>query len=197
MPITMKALACLFASTAVLAFGQPTASTPPPAAAAPPTMTASFQVPERTATQKHRSAINASVSQVCLGIAYAKGHGSSVDDYAKFCGDQIAPQWNKEAGFAGFVRGMLFNVDLYRREGDPTIQILAQSDAMIQFKGPAGTWLEPFKNGPYYGVTMAEFQRFSALLTERIAAELGCTCHMEWQGDFVTYTLAQRAPAST
>jgi len=150
------------------------------------------KVPERTPAQKQDRAVNLCTANIAVAIAYAKSRGATVDDYAAFCGDQYAPEWNKEAGFAGFVGGTLGIWESYRRDDEPPIAILAQSETMIRFKANMG-YKRDFKGGTLYGTSAGDFTRWIEVVYGRIAVYLGCTHTMQpGEGDFVIITITKK-----
>lgn len=115
-----------------------------------------FQVPERTVEQKFNRNLNMVYVFVAAGITAAKESGMSIEEHGKYMGDQFKVSWNKEAGFTGYVNGVLFNSESSRRTQDPPIKIIEQNENKIIFDWKP-SYKELLNNGPVYGITHEEF----------------------------------------
>jgi hypothetical protein len=90
-------------------------------------------------------------------INYAKAQGNSVEDLAKFTGDQYKTSWNKENGWEGFAKGCLNNWTIMTP--DNKLVILEQSETMLKFQSKTPyVWLK--NNGPQYNVSHDEYMPF-------------------------------------
>ena len=137
-----------------------------------------FQVPDRTLEQKHNRAVFLAHALNIVGISAGKKSGMTVSEYADYCGDQFKVTWNKEAGFSGLVKGTLNNLETLRRNQNPPIKIVEQTenkvvfDWKINFKGM-------FDNGPNNGVTYEEYLLWQNNVGIKIAEYLGATYKQE------------------
>jgi hypothetical protein len=129
-----------------------------------------FVVPEISDAQKHSRMIGQTNGVVLNFINYAKLQGTSVEDLAKFTGDQYKKSWNKENGWEGFARGCLNNWTIMTP--DNKLIILEQSESMIKFQSKIPyVWLK--NNGPLYNVSHDEFMTFLKINHKVIGEYLG------------------------
>lgn len=145
-------------------------------------MAAGFEVPTMTLEQKHDRAVALGDFNILAGIVIAKQNGMTLEQFAESFGDLAKTTWNPDAGFEGFVNGMLFNNESLVRNQDPALVILEQSDRKIVLKGKPG-FRDLFSDGPYMGMTYAEFVRCYEIGVGRIAAHLGASYELQPMDD--------------
>ena len=141
-----------------------------------------FLIPERTTVQKHNRAVYLTYANVIPGIAYAKSTGKTVEEYAAFVGDLFKTSWNKENGFSGLVNGTLFNFESFKREQDPPMEILEQSDRKIVIKWKIN-YKNRFNDGPVYNVTYDEFNQWFEIVNRKIVEYFDATYKQEVKED--------------
>ena len=149
------------------------------------------KVPERTPSQRVNRLLQFNANGVVLGIAFAKSRGSSVEEYARFCGDIFVPTWNRDNGFAGLALGVLANFDVVRRIEDSPPEILVQTDSMIRFKSYLAD-KRLFRDGKLGGITFDEYLLWIEVVYVRIAEYLGATYKQESSGDFMIVTVTKK-----
>ncbi len=150
-----------------------------------------FKVPERTSAQKHNRVVFLAYASITPAIGFAKQKGSSVSDYATYCGNQFKTSWNKSAGFEGFVRGVLMNYESMRREADPAIAILSQDNNRIEFK-----WKINYKdlfNSDQGGATYDDLNQFFGVAYPIIAEYVGAVYqHEVSKDDWLNVTITRK-----
>ena len=127
-----------------------------------------FSVPERTDVQKHNRVVSLTYGNIIPGIAYAKSTGKTAEEYSAYVGDLFKTSWNRENGFSGLVNGVLFNFESFRREQDPPMEILEQSDSKIVIKWKIN-YKNMFDDGPVNNVTYDEFDQWIEIVYKKIA----------------------------
>lgn len=114
-----------------------------------------FSVPELTDLQKLQMAKGLCYNNILCGINFGKSQGKTVEEYAKYCGDQFKTSWNKEMGFEEFVSAHLYS--FVAMAGN--VVILSQSDNKIAFRiSQVYTALE--NQGPFWNVSFAEMMKY-------------------------------------
>ncbi len=111
-----------------------------------------FVVPEVTSEQKQEILYNHVIGYAVTGIGFAKSKGATPEEFGKYIGTQFTSFWNPADGFEAFANGMIFI--LAGMHPDNEMQIVAQSEKMVQFK--LKNVDISFKNGPMFGVTYDE-----------------------------------------
>jgi tetratricopeptide (TPR) repeat protein len=147
-----------------------------------------FSVPLLTNNQKHISTTGQAWGFMVAGISTAKQSGVSVRDYATQMGDLFKHTWNRDMGFEGLVRGVLYNFECFRDEKDPAVEIIHQDKNSIQFKWDIN-YKKMFSNGSVYNVSFEEMTEALCLMNKQIAEYLGCSVEHEVDGDWLTVTI--------
>ena len=146
-----------------------------------------FTVPERTPDQKHLRALYQSWSIYAVGIKFAKTHGVSAYDYGKYIGKEFALSWNKEAGFDGFVSGMIYNWESFKIDSDGEIVIIENNDGSVIVKYPAIALSKFFPENDPYASYKEALDCYRGIL-ENIGDYLGCTIVQEVIGESLVIT---------
>jgi tetratricopeptide (TPR) repeat protein len=147
-----------------------------------------FSVPLLTNNQKHISTTGQAWGFMVAGISTAKQSGVSVRDYATQMGDLFKYAWNRDMGFEGLVRGVLYNFECFRDEKDPAVEIIYQDKNSIQFKWDIN-YKKMFSNGSVYNVSFEEMTEALCLMNKQIAEHLGCSVEHEVDGDWLKVTI--------
>ena len=151
-----------------------------------------FSVPERTIVQKHNRAVYLTYLNIITAIAYAKSTGKTAADYSVYTGDLFKTSWNKENGFNGFVNGVLGNYESFRRDQDPPMEILEQSQDNLVLKWKIN-YKNIFEDGPRYNVTYEDFNQWFDIVYNKIADYLGATYEQEvMEGDWLKITIIKK-----
>lgn len=148
-----------------------------------------FEVPEISDAQKHSRMIGQTNAFILNFINYAKSKGDSVEDLAKFTGDQFKNGWNKENGWEGFAKGCLYNWTIITPNNK--LVILEQSDTMIKFQSKAPyMWLK--NNGPQYNVSYDEYMTFLKINHKIIGEYLGADISFTEVEDGIILTIKKK-----
>jgi len=148
-----------------------------------------FVVPEISDAQKHSRMVSQANAFILNLINYAKSQGNSVEDVAKFTGDQFKKGWNKENGWEGFAKGCLYNWTIFI-PNDKLI-ILEQSETMIKFQSKTPyMWLK--NNGPQFNVTYDEYMTFVKISHKIIGEYLGADISFSEVEDGIILTIKKK-----
>jgi hypothetical protein len=130
----------------------------------------SFVIPVFSDANKHARMVFQANGFILNSINYAKSMGKTLEDLAVFTGDQFMYTWNKEEGYAGFVKGTLSNWVCFIPDAE--IEILEQSDNMIKFR-TREIYPDLKAAGSFFNVSYEEYLSFTRIIHERIAGYLG------------------------
>lgn len=150
-----------------------------------------FTVPERTVEQKFHRALYSGWTNFAAGIMFAKSQGLSAYEYGQFVGKEFAKSWNKENGFDGFVRGMLFNYESSRFESDDEIVVKEIDDGTVIIEYPTVIFKRYFPEDNIYVSYEDAKDCFKAVLFE-IGDYLGCKVSLEEKGDVTVNTFTKK-----
>jgi hypothetical protein len=129
-----------------------------------------YTIPTPTDLQKYQTAAWQWNGAYITLISYAKSLGKSVEDAGSSIGDIIKVTWNKEAGFDGFVNGMLYVYVTFAPNG--TVEIMEQTDNRIQFI--VKNFYPPLKETlATFNVTYEEYLKFFDLTISKLAEYMG------------------------
>jgi hypothetical protein len=128
-------------------------------------------------------------AMMLVSINYAKASGKTVEDIAAFTGDLFAKTWNKENGFNGLIKGILFNSVCLTPGG--TVEILEQSSELVKIKTAA---FFPYlkNNGTYLNVTYDEYIVFCKILMSKICEYMGATFSLEDTPEGMIWTIKKK-----
>ena len=129
-----------------------------------------FAVPTPTDTQKYQlmsfkwniSALNQ--------ISFAKSIGKTAEDIGKFVGEQNRALWNKDAGFNGFVEGILNTFVALSPYG--TVEIIEQTNNKVVLK-VTQLYAELKEKGTIYNITYGEYLKFLETIVSRLSEFMG------------------------
>jgi len=150
-----------------------------------------FTVPERTSEQKHKRTMYQSWSIYAAGINFAKSQDISPYEYGKFVGNLFAQSWNKENGFDGFVKGMIFNWENFRTESDGQLVVKEKDDGSVIIIYPAIMLQRYFPEGNPYASFHEALDCMKGML-EPIADHMGCTIIQEANEESIINTLTKK-----
>ena len=121
-------------------------------------------------------------------INYAKSLGKSVNEVAGFTGEQFKTSWDKEAGFNGFVNGLLYISTAFWPKS--TLEILDQSETFIQYRiNIVPEFLQSF---PIYNVTFDEYFVFWKGVLVVIGEYLGSVYSQELKDNVLYMTIKKK-----
>lgn len=148
-----------------------------------------FSVPEVPVEQKHQNMVFQLNSIMTVSIHYAKTQGLTAAEYGTFIGEQFKYSWNKDAGFEGYVNGMLYNMSCFL--ADPGIEIVTNTAEKVKFKTRL-MGAEIKQNEPVYGVTYKEYIDSFKAITSTIADYLGCKSELSYDEEWMYFTFSKK-----
>lgn len=148
-----------------------------------------FTVPEVSVEQKHQNMVFQINSMMTVSIHYAKTQGLTAAEYGTFIGEQYKYSWNKDAGFEGYVNGMLNNMSCFL--ADPGIEIATNTAEKVKFKTRL-MGAEIKQNEPVYGVTYKEYIDCLKAITSTIADYLGCKSELSYDEEWMYFTFSKK-----
>jgi hypothetical protein len=134
-----------------------------------------FTVPELSLEQKHNRVNSQIPAFLSAGISFAKTKDVTPYEYGKYVGKLFASTWDKDAGFDGFVNGMIFISESGRSNEDRLIEIKENGDGSVTIIRPPGPMSK-------YGNAFATIEERNECMTgvlEQIAKYMGCTISRE------------------
>ncbi|TVR68228.1 MAG: hypothetical protein EA408_13745 [Marinilabiliales bacterium] len=148
-----------------------------------------FIVPEVPVAQKHQRMLSQFDGMLAVGINFAKTQGLTAAEYGSLIGEQFKYSWNKEAGFEGFVKGMLYNASCFLV--DPGTEITINTAEKVKFK--TRLWAASIKvNEPVYGVTYTECMDFFNAMAGKIGDYLGANYDGSYDDEWVYFTITKK-----
>ena len=143
-----------------------------------------FILPEMTDAQKHRLAYNYCYNNIITGINFAKSQGLTVEEYAKFCGEQFK---NNETNYTQFVNSFLYAwVSLAENP-----EILSQTENKIIISAKhVYPYLENV--GTLWNVSFKELITWLGTIYDAICENIGCTFKMEITNEGVITTIEKK-----
>lgn len=148
-----------------------------------------FNVPEVSIEQKYQNMTGQLEAIIIVGINQAKTQGLTATEYGMFFGDQFKHSWNKDAGFEGFVKGMLYNMSCFL--SDPGIEITINTAEKVKFKSRLlGPGIK--KNEPVYEVTHKEYMDFLKATMSTIGDYLGCKSEISYDEEWMYFTCSKK-----
>jgi len=122
-------------------------------------------------------------------INFAKSKGVSVENIARFTGDQFKTSWNKEMGYDGFVKGTLRNWLTFVPNGE--FKMLESDDNHIKLSvDNIYPWLK--NDGPQMNVSYDDYLKFFRIVHEQIADYLGAVYSQEITPDGLVITITKK-----
>ena len=148
-----------------------------------------FIVPEVPVSVKHQRMLFQFDAMLAVGINFAKTQGLTAAEYGSFVGEQFKYSWNKEAGFEGFVRGVLSQASYF--VVDPGIEITINTAEEVKFK--TRLWAASIKvNEPVHGVTYKEVMDFANAMYFKIGEYMGADYEGSYDDEWVYFTLTKK-----
>ena len=148
-----------------------------------------FNVPEVPVEQKHQNMVFQANSIITVSIHYAKKQGLTAAEYGTFIGEQFKYSWNKDAGFEGYVNGMLNNMSCF--SADPGIEITTNTAEKVKFK-TRSMGAEIKNNEPVYGVTYKEYIDCVKAATSTIGDYMGCKSELSYDEEWMYFTISKK-----
>ena len=149
-----------------------------------------FTVPEIDNDIKHYRSVAHIMWMGVAGISFAKSHNVSALEYGNYVGSLFTQGWDKEKGFEGFVKGVLYNQESFQTNKDTAIIIVEQSESTLSYKIPVKS-LKQYVGDESYGVTFEEFTNWLEGIYAAIANHMGCSFKMEMKDEWIVYIIAK------
>ena len=146
-----------------------------------------IQLKDPTAEQKQRYAVWRTDYYICTGISYAKSLGQTVDDFAVFVAGKH-DLGSADQGLAPIVRLFHFVFESYPNS---QFHIISESDTAVTMKSNR-PYTANFNEGPVFGVTLEEFERFLYQHIMIMADKIGFNFAYHIEGDSMIFTLVKR-----
>jgi len=129
-----------------------------------------FVVPTPTDLEKYQSSAWQWNGAYIILINYAKSLGKSAEGAGSSVGDIVKLTWNKEAGYDGFVKSMLYIWVTYAPQG--VVEIKEQTDKKIIFN--VKNFYSPLEGAlADYNVTYEDYLKFLNNYVLQIAEYIG------------------------
>lgn len=146
-----------------------------------------FSIPELNDSQNLTMATALCYNNIIMGINFAKSQGKTVEEYAKYCGDQIEVAYDKEMGFEKFVNDHIYSFVAIAGN----VVILSQSENRIVFRiSQVYTALET--QGPFWNVSYAEMMKWLEVVYIQISDYLGLSYGMKITDEGVEITIGKK-----
>jgi hypothetical protein len=147
-----------------------------------------MELPDRTAQMKLNRAVWQMDLYICTGIAYAKSLGNTAEDYGKFVGEQVLPNWagRKGQGLAPVIQAISVRWEIYQKG---TFEIVSETETSvtIRMNRPYANY---FYSGDLYGVTLKEYEAFLEQMAIAIMDYLGMKYEQAVEGEYLIATIA-------
>lgn len=150
-----------------------------------------FTVPDITPAQKHLQTNFQFWVMHAAGINYAKAQGTSPYEYGKHIGNLFAPSWNKEAGFDGFVNGIIYNWETFKSDDDGPMKIKENDDGSVTIEYPIKAWKKFLPEDNAYASFQESMESIRGI-GETIADYLGCTIAQEISQESILFTIDRK-----
>jgi hypothetical protein len=146
-----------------------------------------FSVPELTDLQKLQVARSLCYNNILMGINFAKSQGKSLEEYAKYCGDQFKMPSNQELGFKQFVDDHLFTFVAMSEN----VLILSQSENKIVFR-TSQIYPALETQGPFWNVSFEEMMKWLEIVYIKISDYHGLSYGMKITDEGVEITIGKK-----
>ena len=146
-----------------------------------------FFVPELNDSLKLQMAKGLCYNNIIMGINFAKSQGKTVEEYARYGGDQVKVVYDKEMGFEKFVNDHIYS--FVAMAGN--VVILSQSENKIVFRiSQVYPALET--QGPFWNVSYAEMMKWLEIVYIQISDYLGLSYAMKITDEGVEITIGKK-----
>ena len=150
-----------------------------------------FTVPDISPAQKHNRTNSQFWIMHAAGINFAKAQDISPYDYGKHIGNLFAPSWNKEAGFEGFVNGVIYNWETFKSDEDGPILLKVKEDGSVSILVPIEAYRKYFPGENAYA-TFEETMECWQGIVEQIADYIGSVATMKITEESVVTVISKK-----
>ncbi len=148
-----------------------------------------FSIPEVPVEKKHQNMLGQIDAMATVSINFAKTQGLTAADYGKYVGEQFKNSWNKEAGFEGFVKGVLYNTSCFL--SDPGMEIITNTSEKVKIKSHLiGHRVKKYE--PFYGITYKEYIEFYEAAMSTIGDHLGSKIEFSYDEEWLYTTITKK-----
>ena len=148
-----------------------------------------FTVPEVTIEQKYRNLLYQYDGLLSAGINYAKMQGLTAAEYGTLIGEQFRYGWDKDAGFDGFVGGVLVIMSVFLPE--PEIEITTNTAERVEYK----TRLFGMAIGndwPLFEVTYEEYMNCLMAILYTIGDHMGVESEINYDEEWLYFKASKK-----
>jgi len=149
-----------------------------------------FAVPELTDTQKYRIAAIQWNGSYLIQISYAKSLGKPPEDVAKFTADQLKPTLNKQAGYDGFVQGIIYTMVSMVPYG--SVEITEETPDALTIK-VTGLYTDLREGGSIFDVTYEEYIKFWEIVNSGLADYMGAKYSQKDSDEGLIVTITRKS----
>lgn len=150
-----------------------------------------YTVPEISVETKLNRTYYQTWAMLAVGVDFAKSQGVTPYEYGKYIGKVFAPSWNKEAGFEGFVKGMIYNWESFKVDEDGPLVVKEKEDGSVLLILPIQAWKKYFPEGNPYA-TFEEVLTCMRAMVEEIADYLSSEVKPELTEESIIYELSKK-----
>ena len=147
-----------------------------------------FKVPEISDAAKYTSMVGQANALIANSINYAKSQGKTMEDIARFTGEQFKTSWNKEAGYNGFVNGVLYISTCFFPKAE--IGILDQTEKSITYKVVSDP--EFLRGFPLLNVSIDEYLAYLKGVITVVGEYLGAEYMQEFKDSILYVTIKKK-----
>ena len=150
-----------------------------------------YSVPEVPVKKKLTRTYIQTWAIIAVGVDFAKSQGVTPYDYGKYLGKVFAPSWNKEAGFEGFVKGIIYNWECFKIDEDGPMVIKEKDDGSVLLIIPIQTWKKYFpEENPY--ATFEDVIACMQAMIEEIADHMSSEAKVELTEESIIYEFSKK-----
>ena len=154
----------------------------------PVTAQETFKVPEISDAAKYTNMVGQANALIANSINYAKSQGKTMEDIARFTGEQFKTSWNKEAGYNGFVNGVLYISTCFFPKAE--IGILDQTEKSITYKVVSDP--EFLRGFPLLNVSIDEYLAYLKGVITVVGEYLGAEYMQEFKDSIIYVTIKKK-----
>ena len=148
-----------------------------------------FTVPEVTIEQKYRNLLGQYDAILSAGINYAKKQGLTATEYGTLIGEQFRYGWDKDAGFDGFVGGVLVIMSVFLPE--PEIEITTNTADKVEYKTRLfGMAIK--KDWQLFEVTFEEYMNCLMAILNTIGEYVGAESVINYDEEWMYFTASKK-----
>jgi len=150
-----------------------------------------YAIPEISVDKKLSRTYFQTWAMLAVSVDFAKSQGVMPYEYGKSIGEKFAPSWDKEAGFEGFVEGMIYNWECFKVDADGPMLVKEKDDGTIQIIYPIQIWKKYFPEAISYA-TFKEVMTCMQGMLEEIADYLSSEVKLKLTDESIIYEISKK-----